>query len=491
MLEIGTGWGELAIRAARRGATVALGDAVERAARRWPSERIADAGFADRVDVAAQATTAHVPGHLRRDRLGGDDRGGRPRVLVDVLPDDRPPARPRRPGRRSRRSPCRTTGCWRPGAPARGSTSTSSPAGSCPRCRRSTRSPGRDTTLRVTDRLSFGQHYAETLRRWDTAFLAAATRSGRSASTRSSSGCGTSTCEYSRGGLRVGLHRRAAADPHPGGLMTTTEQRPRPTVSPSRRRAPARDALRPSSAASCPCGCAPGTAPRPVRSTRPLVELRSPDAVRRLLWHPGELGAAQAYVTGEIEVHHDLDDALTHVWSVAAERGLAGVRPRPARSRARSARPSTSARSARPPRLPASQARVRGRLHSKLRDRRGDQPPLRPVQRVLLADPRPVDGVLLGLLALRRPVVHARRRAARQARPGLPASSASSRACASSTSAAAGARCRCTPPQHYGAQVTGVTIAAEQKKFIDARIPSAASRTASRSGCRTTARSPR
>ena len=32
VLEIGTGWGELAIRAARRGATVALGDAVERAA---------------------------------------------------------------------------------------------------------------------------------------------------------------------------------------------------------------------------------------------------------------------------------------------------------------------------------------------------------------------------------------------------------------------------------------------------------------------------
>ncbi len=61
----------------------------------------------------------------------------------------------------------------------------------------------------------------------------------------------------------------------------------------------------------------------------PLVELRSRDAVRRLLWHPGELGAAQAYVTGEIEVHHDLDDALTHVWSVAAERGLAGVRPSP------------------------------------------------------------------------------------------------------------------------------------------------------------------
>ena len=34
----------------------------------------------------------------------------------------------------------------------------------------------RDTTLRVTDRLSFGRHYAETLRQWDEAFRAAAER---------------------------------------------------------------------------------------------------------------------------------------------------------------------------------------------------------------------------------------------------------------------------------------------------------------------------
>ena len=34
----------------------------------------------------------------------------------------------------------------------------------------------------------------------------------------------------------------------------------------------------------------------------PLVVLNSVDAVRRLLWHPGELGAAQAYVTGELDV---------------------------------------------------------------------------------------------------------------------------------------------------------------------------------------------
>jgi cyclopropane-fatty-acyl-phospholipid synthase len=34
----------------------------------------------------------------------------------------------------------------------------------------------------------------------------------------------------------------------------------------------------------------------------PLVVLNSPDAVRRMLRHPGELGAAQAYVTGELDV---------------------------------------------------------------------------------------------------------------------------------------------------------------------------------------------
>ncbi len=102
----------------------------------------------------------------------------------------------------------------------------------------------------------------------------------------------------------------------------------------------------------------------------PLVELRSRDAVRRLLWHPGELGAAQAYVTGDIEVHDDLNAALTHVWSVAVERGLAGLRPSP-RAFARALRTAIGVGAfGTAPRLPASQARVRGRLHSKLRDRR-------------------------------------------------------------------------------------------------------------------------
>ncbi|HYN52823.1 MAG TPA: class I SAM-dependent methyltransferase, partial [Thermoleophilaceae bacterium] len=41
-----------------------------------------------------------------------------------------------------------------------------------------------------------------------------------------------------------------------------------------------------------------------------VVELRSPLALRYLLTAPGELGLARAYVTGALEIHGDLHDAL-------------------------------------------------------------------------------------------------------------------------------------------------------------------------------------
>ena len=101
----------------------------------------------------------------------------------------------------------------------------------------------------------------------------------------------------------------------------------------------------------------------------PLVELRSPDAVRRLLRHPGELGATQAYATGELEVHHDLDEALTYVFEVGRERGLGGRRPSPL-AVARAVRTVAAlGLLRRPPGPPVTQARIRGRLHSPLRDR--------------------------------------------------------------------------------------------------------------------------
>jgi cyclopropane-fatty-acyl-phospholipid synthase len=66
----------------------------------------------------------------------------------------------------------------------------------------------------------------------------------------------------------------------------------------------------------------------------PRVVLHTPDAVRRMVWHPGELGAAQAYVTGELDVEGDLGEALTHAFAVAHERGLMNKRPSPSASSA-------------------------------------------------------------------------------------------------------------------------------------------------------------
>jgi cyclopropane-fatty-acyl-phospholipid synthase len=101
----------------------------------------------------------------------------------------------------------------------------------------------------------------------------------------------------------------------------------------------------------------------------PLVVLNSPAAVRRLLWHPGELGAAQAYVTGELDVPGDLDEALTHAFAVARSRGLSSGRP--SLSSLSSAVRTAAGIGALglPPSAPRSQARVRGKLHSRLRDR--------------------------------------------------------------------------------------------------------------------------
>ncbi|AEF41558.1 class I SAM-dependent methyltransferase [Hoyosella subflava] len=102
----------------------------------------------------------------------------------------------------------------------------------------------------------------------------------------------------------------------------------------------------------------------------PVVELASPDAILRMLWHPGELGAAQAYVTGELDVQGDLGAALDHVWRVVRERNLRAVRPHPRNLAriARAARELGVLRTA--PEPPRSQARIRGRLHSLRRDKR-------------------------------------------------------------------------------------------------------------------------
>ena len=101
----------------------------------------------------------------------------------------------------------------------------------------------------------------------------------------------------------------------------------------------------------------------------PVAILRSPAALRRLVWAPGELGLAQAYVTGELDVEGDLQTALENVWATVRARGLSGRRLTP-QLIAKAARTAVELGAiGRRPAPPASQAKLRGRLHTKLRDR--------------------------------------------------------------------------------------------------------------------------
>ncbi|MFI6344776.1 class I SAM-dependent methyltransferase [Streptomyces sp. NPDC050560] len=101
----------------------------------------------------------------------------------------------------------------------------------------------------------------------------------------------------------------------------------------------------------------------------PVVVVRSRRALRRLLWRPGELGLAQAYITGELDVEGDLAAGLRAVWAAARERGLHAPSPTLARrARAVGEALRLGAVGPRPP-TPASQARLSGGLHSRARDR--------------------------------------------------------------------------------------------------------------------------
>jgi cyclopropane-fatty-acyl-phospholipid synthase len=201
-----------------------------------------------------------------------------------------------------------------------------------------------------------------------------------------------------------------------------------------------------------------------------LVEVRSPQALARLLWHPGELGAAQAYVTGELEVHGDIGATLDLVRSTVAARGIAPltarrlVRVLP--EVARLAKDTGAL--GRPPAPPATQAVVTGRLHSLARDRSAisHHYDLSNEFYTFLLDPHLayscawfVDGPDMPLeaaqaakldLVCRKVGLH---EGSRLLDIGCGWGSLSLYAA-----------------EHFGAQVTGVTIAAEQKAFIDARV---------------------
>ncbi len=114
----------------------------------------------------------------------------------------------------------------------------------------------------------------------------------------------------------------------------------------------------------------------PAAPGTPVVVLRSRRALRHLLWSPGELGLARAYVLGDLDVEGDLAVGLSRLWSaVRSARQGYGVRlPRTGRVPAglllRGARLALRCGALGPrPRRPAAEARLGGRLHTRRRDR--------------------------------------------------------------------------------------------------------------------------
>ena len=172
VLEIGTGWGELAIRAARRGATVhTITLSVEQL--ELAEDRIAEAGLADRVtvelmDYRALATTgASYDAVLSVEMIEAVGHefwgtyfqtidqvlapGGRVAIQAITMPHDRMLA-------------TRDGHTW--------INKYIFPGGFLPSVEVIDQITRAETGLRLTGQLEMGSHYAETLRRWDRRFLA-------------------------------------------------------------------------------------------------------------------------------------------------------------------------------------------------------------------------------------------------------------------------------------------------------------------------------
>jgi cyclopropane-fatty-acyl-phospholipid synthase len=175
VLEIGTGWGELAIAAARRGAAVhSITLSAEQ--KSLAEERIAAAGLSNRVtvqlldyraladdtayDVVLSVEMIEAVGHeFWDDYFAVLDRVTAPGGLVGIqaitMPHDRMLA-------------TRHSYTW--------INKYIFPGGFLPSVEVIEQITSRRTRLRITERMSFGAHYAETLRQWDERFRGARAR---------------------------------------------------------------------------------------------------------------------------------------------------------------------------------------------------------------------------------------------------------------------------------------------------------------------------
>jgi cyclopropane-fatty-acyl-phospholipid synthase len=105
----------------------------------------------------------------------------------------------------------------------------------------------------------------------------------------------------------------------------------------------------------------------------PVVVIKHRRALRRLLWNPGELGLARAFVAGEIEAEGDIAEGLSRFWTLARAQNLSGIRLRPADVVPifwDAVRTAAALRVLGPrPKAPAAEAELSGGLHTRRRDR--------------------------------------------------------------------------------------------------------------------------
>ncbi|HSK60341.1 MAG TPA: cyclopropane-fatty-acyl-phospholipid synthase family protein [Actinomycetospora sp.] len=113
-------------------------------------------------------------------------------------------------------------------------------------------------------------------------------------------------------------------------------------------------------------GSEAGAAPGP---GVPTVVLRSRRALRRLLWQPGEMGLAHAYVSGDLDVDGDLAEGLAAMWALVRAGAIAARRPGVGELPGLAARALRLGLVGPKPAAPPEAIRVRGRRHSRRRDR--------------------------------------------------------------------------------------------------------------------------
>ncbi len=176
VLEIGTGWGELAIRAARRGATVHT-VTLSREQQALASERVRAAGFADRVTVELtdyRAVRGEYDAVLSVEMIEAVGYEYWPtyfRTLESVLAPGGTVAIQAITMPHERMLATRNTYTW--------VHKYIFPGGFLPSTEAIEEVTRAHTTLRVVDRLSMGGSYAQTLRLWDERFAANADAVGR------------------------------------------------------------------------------------------------------------------------------------------------------------------------------------------------------------------------------------------------------------------------------------------------------------------------